>query len=222
LIPARAVRSLVLPCLALLACGPAPDKPAEPPPPPVPSTAPAPLPPPPLSAAAWGTFRSERFELELPLPDGRAWRIDDHGGPWLSATHATSESTLLARSWTEDGRVTHQRCEERARLWLTLPDPARAEAVNARSIDAPAGFDTFVSVGLVTGKQDAPVSGFAVAFGGHGHRCFAWIYTTRASGPGAGPLLGERLATMVERSLGKAVIASELLPRIPRETPGGP
>lgn len=215
---------LLLPCLALLACGPSPEKPAERPLPPATSATPAP--PPPLSAAAWGTFRSERFELELPLPaggpDGRAWRIDNHGSPWLSATHAASESTLLARSWTEDGRVSHQRCEERARLWRTLPDPARAETVNARFIDAPAGFDTFVSVGLVTGKQDAPVSGFAVAFGGHGHRCFAWIYTTTASGPGAGPILGERLATMVERSLGKAVIASELVPKIPREAPGGP
>ena len=157
-----------------------------------------------------------------PSPTAARWRIDDHSGPWLSATHAASESTLLARSWTEDGRVTHERCEERARLWRTLPDPARAEEVKARSIDAPAGFDTFVSVGVVTGKPDAPVSGFAVAFGGHAHRCFAWIYTTTASGPGAGPLLGERLATMVERSLGKAVIASELLPRIPREAPGGP
>ncbi len=184
-------------------------------------TAPLPSPtPPPLSAAAWGTFHSERFELLLPLPDGRAWRIDDHGGPWLTATHAASESTLVARSWTEDGRVSRQRCEERARLWRTLPDPTHAEEVNARTLDAPAGFDTFVSVGLLPGKPDAPVSGFAVAFGGHGHRCFAWAYTTTARGAGAGPVLGERLATMVERSLGKVIIESELTPRIQREAPG--
>jgi hypothetical protein len=176
--------------------------------------------PQPLSAAAWGTFKSERFELQLPLPDGRGWRIDDHTGPWLSATHAATESALVVRSWTEDGRVTRERCEERARLWRTFPDPARAEEVKARSIDAPAGFDTFVSIGVLAGKPDQPIAGFALAFGGHAHRCFAWAYTTFARGPGAGLLLGERLATMVERSLGKVVIESELVPRIPREPAG--
>ncbi len=79
-----------------------------------------------------------------------------------------------------------------------------------------------MSVGLLPGKQGGVVSGFAVAFGGHGHRCLAWIYTTAASGPGAGPVLGERLATMVEQSLGRVIIESELTPRIPREVPGGP
>jgi hypothetical protein len=200
----------------LLACEPpARVAPASPPPaPPASVTVPV---APPLSAASWGTFRSARFELQLPLPDGRAWRIDDHGSPWLSATHAVSESTLVARSWTEDGRATRQRCEEQARLWRALPDPGRAEAVQARSIDAPAGFDTFVSIGVVPGKPGDPVAGFAVAFGGHGHRCFAWAYTTTARGPDAGVVLGERLATMVERSLGRVVLESELAPRIPRE-----
>jgi len=203
--------------LPLAACG----SPPAAPPPPVPSgAAPAPAPAPaPLGGLAWGTFHSERFELLLPLPDGRAWRIDDHGGPWLSATHPGSESALVVRSWTEDGRVNRQRCEERARLWRTFPDPARAEEVKARSVDAPAGFDTFVSIGVLTGKPDAPIAGFALAFGGHGHRCFAWAYTTLARGPGAAELLGERLATMVERSLGKVVIESELVPHIPRERP---
>lgn len=214
------LRRLPFACLALLGCGSPPEKPAAPLPPPLLSAQP-PVPPASLAGAAWGTFHSERFELQLPLPDGRAWHIDDHGGPWLTATHAASQSMLVARTWTEDGRVSRQRCEERARLWRTFPDPSRAEEVNARSIEAPAGFDTFVSVGVLPGKQDGVVSGFAVAFGGHAHRCFAWVYTTAASGAGAGPVLGERLATMVERSLGRVVIESELTPRIPREEPGG-
>jgi hypothetical protein len=202
--------------IALAACGPPL---AAPPPPAPPASAVAPAPAPaPLGGLAWGTFHSERFELLLPLPDGRAWRIDDHNGPWLSATHPASESALLVRSWTEDGRVTRQRCEERARLWHTFPDPSRAAEVKARSVDAPGGFDTFVSIGVVTGKPEEPIAGFALAFGGRGHRCFAWAYSTLARGPGAAELLGERLATMVERSLGKVVIESELAPRIPRET----
>jgi hypothetical protein len=187
------------------------------PPPPAPAVASVPVATP-LSAASWGAFSSARFELRLPLPDGHAWRIDDHGGPWLSATHAASESALVARSWTEDGHANRRRCEEQARLWRTMPDPGRAEEVEARSIDAPAGFDTFVSIGVAPGTPDQPVRGFAVAFGGHGHRCFAWAYTTTARGPGAGPVLGERLATMVERSLGGVVLESELSPHIPRES----
>ncbi len=200
----------------LLGCGPPAPLPAPPPPPP-PTVAPAS--PAAMTEVVWGTYRSERFELQLLLPDGRSWRIDDHGGPWLTATHAATGSLLVARTWTEDGRANRQRCEERARLWRSLPDPARAEEVNARSIDAPAGFDTFVAVGVVAGKPDDPVSGFAVAFGGHGHRCFAWAYTTTARGAGAGVQLGERLAAMVERSLGRVVLESELTPRIPRERP---
>jgi hypothetical protein len=180
-------------------------------PPPAPTT---PATPAPFSSASWGTYRSERFELQLPLPDGHGWRIDDHGGPWLSATHAASQSTLLVRSWTEDGRVNRRRCEERARLWRTFPDPSRAETVNERTIDAPAGFDTFVSVGVLPGKPGEPVTGFALAFGGHAHRCFAWAYTTTGNGADAAALLGERLATMVERSLGRLVIESKLLPNV--------
>jgi hypothetical protein len=154
----------------------------------------------------------------LPLPDGHAWRIDDHKGPWLEATHAASESTLLVRSWTEDGRVNRRRCEERARLWHTFPDPANLEIVSEKSIEAPAGFDTFVSVGLRAGKPDEPVTGYALAFGGHLHRCFAWAYATVARGPGAAELLGERLATMVEQSLGRVVFESKLTPDV-REKP---
>src|SRR5262249_54179224 len=186
---------------------------------PPPRAPPIPPVPPPLGESTWGTFRSERFELTLPLPDGRAWRIDDHTGPWLSATHRASESALVVRSWTEDGRVTRERCEERARLWRAFPDPARAGEVKTRPIDAPAGFDTLVSVGVLTGKPEDPVSGFALAFGGHGHRCFAWAYTTAARGPGAALLLGERLATMVERSLGRVEIENEVAPHIPKEKP---
>ncbi len=202
--------------LALCACEPPPVVAPPVPAPPQPTTVPE---PPSLSAAAWGTFRSERFELQLPLPDGRAWRIDDHREPWLSATHAASESALVARSWTEDGRVNRQRCEERARQWRTLPDPTRGDPVKASSIDAPAGFDTFVSVGIVPGKPGEPVAGYAVAFGGRGHRCFAWAFTTIARGAGAAAVLGERLSAMVERSLGRVVIESELVPHIPRELP---
>lgn len=183
-----------------------------------------PPPQPAFTASAWGTFHSERFGLRLPLPEGHAWRIDDHDGPWLSATHAAEGSALLVRSWTEDGRATRSRCEERARLWLTLPDRARAEVMQDRSIDAPVGFDTQLLVATVPGKagSGAPIAAFALAFGAHGHRCFAWAYTTSATGAGAERVVGERLAAMVERSLRKVVLENELVPRIEREPAGSP
>lgn len=213
--PIAGASAVIVAFVALAGCG------APPPPPPQPAPSPPVIapPPPPSTAGAWGTYRSERFELTLPLPDGHGWRIDDHGGPWLAATHAATELTLLVRSWTEDGHATRQRCEDCARLWRTLPDPARAEAVQARSIDAPRDFDTFVTVGVVPGKPDEPASGFAVAFGGHGHRCIAWAYTTTARGAGAGAVLGDRLGAMVEQSLGGVVVESRLTPHIPREAP---
>jgi hypothetical protein len=201
-------------CCVSPACTPSASLPAPPPPP----SAPPPVAPPSFAASAWGTFTSKRFELRIPLPDGHAWRIDDHHGPWLEATHAASESALAVRSWTEDGRATRRVCEERARLWRTFPDAASAESVEEHSIDAPSGFDTFVAVGVMAKKPGEPVNGFALAFGGHGHRCFAWAYTTTGRGPGAAELLGERLATMVERSLRRIVYESELTPDV-REKP---
>jgi hypothetical protein len=206
--------------LALLACEPPPAVVA----PPLPTANPAPPEPTPpaFAAGAWGTFRSERFGLRLPLPEGHAWRIDDHAGPWLSATHAPSGSTLLVRSWTEDGRATRVRCEERARLWRALPDRAGADVVQERSLAAPDGFDTQLVVAIVPGKPGAPIAAFALAFGAHTHRCFAWAYTTSATGPGAERVVGERLAAMVERSLGKAVLDNELVPHIQREPAGPP
>jgi hypothetical protein len=201
----------------LLACEPA--QPPAPPAPPAP-TPPA-APPPAFGTGAAGTFRSERFALRLPLPDGSAWRIDDHQGPWLTATHVASASTLLVRSWTEDGRATRARCEERARLWRKLPERAGADIMQERAIDAPAGFDTQLLVGVVPSKPGAPISAFALALGAHAHRCFVWLYTTTAEGPGAEKVVGERLATMVEASLGKVTMESDLAPRIQRE-PLGP
>jgi len=213
----RRLRPLPFAAVALLACEPA--LPPAPPPPLAPP--PAPAPPPAFATGAAGVFRSERFTLRLPLPDGRAWRIDDHGGTWLTATHAASASTLIVRSWNEDGRATRARCEERARLWRKLPERAGADIVQDRSIAAPAGFDTQLLVGLVPGKPGAPLGAFALALGAHVHRCFVWSYATTAEGPSAERVVGERLATMVEASLSKVALDSELAPRIQRE-PAGP
>lgn len=213
---------------------------ATPSPPPAASAIapPAPRPQPPLALGPWGTFRSERFGLTIPLPDGRAWRIDDRTGTWLSATHDATSSTLAVRAWRGSGIASRRRCEEEARVRRKIPDLTGADIVEQRAVNAPAGFDTYVEVAILAPRPDpparklaalaaadagappapaeAPIDAFILAFGGRAHRCFGYIYTTQASGPDAERALGERLATMVERSLGAVVLESDLDPHIPR------
>lgn len=43
-----------------------------------------------------GEFSSKRFDLRLSLPDGRAWRIDDHSEPYLVASHPLAATELRA------------------------------------------------------------------------------------------------------------------------------
>lgn len=188
-----------------------------------------------FSAEKWGDFSSRRFGLELPLPEGTSWVIDDHTGSWLEARHATTGSTLLVQASRADGIATRARCEEDARIRRKLPDKEGADRVEQRSIDVPAGFDTRVEVGVITkvpGARGATSSsnvirGFVLAFGGRAHRCFAYVFTTSAEGPGAERAVGERLATMVQGSLAKVRLRNDLAPELPREglpsePPGAP
>ncbi|MGK3986251.1 hypothetical protein WME99_24610 [Sorangium sp. So ce136] len=212
----RVVRWPALALLALLpACAPAP---AAPPPPPPRAAPPAP-PPSTLGEGQLGEYRSERFDLRLPLPDARGFRVEDGEGPWLVATHAASSTSLLVRTWREDGRASRAACEARARLWRDLPRPDRSLTAVERRIDVPEGFDTIVEIGVADAPPSAPIEGFAVAFGGSGRRCFAFIAETRAAGPSAERLVAERLAAMVEISLGGVRLEREVAPAIPREPP---
>ena len=170
-----------------------------------------------------GEFVSLRFGLKLPLPDGKAWRIDDHEGSWLVAKHAASGSELVLKVWREDTVTNRGRCEERARFWRKIPERGIADIVEKHAVDVPSGFDTVVEVGVIApalvGKKATAgedLRGVAMAFGGKGRRCFAWIYTTSAGGQGAEAVLGERLATMVQGSLSATATVNELDPRIDR------
>jgi hypothetical protein len=206
-----------------------------PPPRPPPIVTPPPPALPALGAGKWGDFVSPRFGLQLTLPDGRAWSIDDHAGSWLVARHAATGSELALRTWREDGIANRMRCEEQARLWRKLPAKEGADLVEQRSLDVPPDFDTRVEVGVVTplpgarAVKDQPsgIRGFVLAFGGKAHRCFAYVFATHAEGPGAEQAVGERLATMVQGSLQKIRLRNDLDPTLPREPlpselPGAP
>jgi hypothetical protein len=176
-----------------------------------------------LGDGPMGDFVSLRFGLKLPLPEGKSWRIDDHDSNWLVAKHAASASDLVVRVWREETVMNRARCEERARFWRKIPERESADIVEKHPVDVPAGFDTVVEVGVIApalvGKKARPgedLRGVAMAFGGKGRRCFAWIYTTSAGGSGAEAVLGERLATMVQGSLSATTTVNELDPQIDR------
>jgi hypothetical protein len=179
--------------------------------------------PPALGDGPAGDFVSLRFGLKLPLPDGKSWRIDDHDSNWLVAKHAASASDLVVRVWREEAVMNRARCEERARFWRKIPERESADIVEKHPVDVPTGFDTVVEVGVIApalaGKKaraGGDLRGVAMAFGGKGRRCFAWIYTTSAGGQGAEQVLGERLATMVQGSLSATTTVNELDPQIER------
>jgi hypothetical protein len=177
-----------------------------------------------LGDGQWGEFVSKRFGVRVPLPDGRAWRIDDHAENWLVATHTPSGSVLLLRAWRQDAVVNRQRCEDTARLWRKLPERDRAEIVTRKAVKVPPDFDTVVEVGVVPSPgqvkgANAVIDAFAMAFGGWAHRCFAYVFTTSARGQAAEEVAGERLGTMVQGSLEKLVFESDLEPQIERAGP---
>ncbi len=162
-----------------------------------------------------GAFRSKRFQISLPLPDGHAWRIDDHKDRWLVATHPPTGSEVIVRVWSEDGRANTKTCEEAARVWRKLPDRDGAEVVSSVNVGAPSGFDTHADL-LVRAptKPGAPIGANVLAFGGHLHRCFAFVFTTVASGPDAERIVGARLAAMLQRSLREVSAVDELNPNV--------
>jgi hypothetical protein len=213
---ARTLRVHLLSALlsgAAAACGSSSGVPATAPPPPV--RAP---PPSDFEGGRLGSFQSKRFHVELPLPDGRAWRIDDRSTPWLSATHAGTSSTLWVRTWQEHERANTKSCEEKARLWKKeIPSRDGVEIVEHRAAGVPAGFDTWVDIGVsAAAKPGAPMRAFALAFGGRRHSCFAYVYITQAEGPGAERAIAARLAAMVQRSLSLVVAVDGLKPAVRR------
>jgi hypothetical protein len=166
-----------------------------------------------FAAGPWGTFRSKRFDLELPLPDGHAWRIDDHTTGWLVATHAPTASTLLVRTWREDANMNRARCEERARSWRALPDREGTDLIEQFDLALPPDHDTHAEVRAGRGGARADtITGAVLAFGGFARKCFAYVYATSASGPGAEAAVGDRLAVMAHGSLEKLTFTSELAP----------
>jgi hypothetical protein len=168
-----------------------------------------------------GSFHSGRFELLLELPGGRAWRVDDHGTPWLVATHEPTRSTLHVRSWNEDQVATRHGCYARARAWKQgLPDIDAPGAIRdeVRTLDA--GVEARVVSGVIVPDGSSRIAGFSVAVGASARKCIVMVYQTEIDRPANPEVIAERLAVVSETVVAKVRFDRTLHPA--RATPGRP
>jgi hypothetical protein len=184
--------------VALLGCGACnnggPTAPRAAPPPP--RTTAAPSAPEPFPAAAdeppYKRVLSKRQQLSIPLPGRSGWTLRRDPGTFLVLEHPGTSSLLLVAHWRESENMSAARCEERARLLRDLPE--RGRALDARTLHVPDGFDTTLDTGF--SGSEGELDAYALAFGAEARRCFAFVFTTRATGPEAERLAGDRLAVI--------------------------
>jgi hypothetical protein len=174
--------------------------------------------------AGWATGRFVTHDsvaqgFSVPLPEDAGWKIEDAKDSWFVATHAEATTQVVARVLTTDGLANRARCERHARDLRPLPDREGATIVEKRRVDLPDGFDTVLEVGLLPTNPGQPIAGFLLAIGGWAKRCFVYSLVTRAGGPGAEEVVGDRLALFVERSFLRVRFSSDLTPVVPREKP---
>lgn len=189
--------ALAAAALAVAACEPAPPPPRAP-------NAPAEVAQRPTSfatdEATWGKFHSKRFRLVLPLPDGRAWRIDDHGKPDLTATHEPTRSRLRLLATKEEELVNREKCEARARErgWVPKDVSTLEDAVTV----GPEAYDSRVWVALSAPKAGGALTGHVFLFGAFIRSCLLVHIATEVPSAADEDVLSARLAIARARLVG--------------------
>jgi hypothetical protein len=167
-------------------------------------------------------YRSHRLALSLPLPDGKAWRIDDHSQPALVATHAPTRSRVVVFVFLADQLVGRTQCEDLARSRKLVPDDdSGARTVEDKVAITQETFDTRIQVTLEPGSgPDRSLGGRVTAFGGFLRKCFAFVYTTQVDAVTDEAVLSSRLAVARTRILGGLEL--EPFDLVSRDSPAGP
>jgi hypothetical protein len=165
----------------------------------------------PTEDAAWGRYHSKRFQLSFPLPDGKAWRIDDHSRPSLFAIHDATSSRVWVQATQEDELVNRQKCEERARAlgWVASTKLTTVEDVTTIGPDA---YDSRIWVALDAAKPGGALEGHVYLFGAFIRRCLLVHVSTSVPSAKDEDVLSERLA------LARARIVRSLTLDPPRTT----
>lgn len=149
-------------------------------------------------AEAWGKYHSKRFQLSVPLPDGHAWKIDDHKGPALVATHPGTGSILTIQTTQEEDLMNRQRCEEHARKLGWVP-AANLTTVDDHVITAPEAYDSRLWVALDPDHADTRVDGHVFLFGAFLRNCLFVHLATSVATVEDEDVLATRLAIASDR-----------------------
>jgi len=163
--------------------------------------------------AAWGKFHSKRFQITVPLPDGREWKIDDHRSAELVASHAPTDSHLTILATQEEDLMNRQRCEERARArgWVKK---STLTTVDDQVTVGPDAYDSRVWVALDATKEGGGVEGHVYLFGAFLRRCLLVHLTTSVPSSRDEEVLAARLA------IGSSRIVKAITIDPPRTTDG--
>jgi hypothetical protein len=168
-------------------------------------------------------YRSQRFHVSVPLPDGHAWKIDDHKTALLVAQHPATHSTLSLETFTEPELMNRQTCEARAREMglVSLHDPRTLED---RVLVGPDAYDSRLWVALEAGSSPgAPALGHVFLFGAFVRKCLFAHYATEVASEKDEPLLTSRLAVARLRILaGIEVLPFDQPTKVPMKVPEGP
>jgi hypothetical protein len=170
---------------------------------------------------AWGKFHSKRFQVTVPLPEGRAWKIDDHRSSDLVAVHAGTESRLMIRATQEEELMNRQRCEERAKNLGWLP-AGQLTTVDDQVHVGPDAYDSRVWVALDAAKPGGSVDGHVFLFGAFLRRCLLVHLATTVPSSKDEEVLASRLAVASARII-KAITLDPLRTTddavVPRDKP---
>lgn len=75
----------------------------------------------------WQAFHSKRFRLWVSFPEGKSWRIDDHRGSSLVASHEASKSSVGVSVFGVPSMLNPRDCEREA-IAMGLLDKAPVDA----------------------------------------------------------------------------------------------
>lgn len=153
----------------------------------------------PPAGAGWGKYHSKRFNLTVPLPDGKSWKIDDHRSPELTAVHAATSTRVQLIATQETGLMNRQRCEERAKSLGWLEGAARFTTLEDEVHVGPDAYDSRVWVALDPGGPSGSVAGHVFLFGAFLRRCLLVHYATSVASAKEEDQLASRLAVASAR-----------------------
>jgi hypothetical protein len=209
--PARIPTVLVL--VLVLGCGA---------PAPAPAGAPAPAPTPQVfeDPAAWPTFHSQRFQLSIPMPDGRGWRIDDHRHVTLVATHAATKSRIAAWAANQADLMNRHKCEDRARELGFVPK-GELSTVEDHVETFPEAYDSRIWVAIAA-RPGQPLVGHVFLFGAFLRRCLFVHFSSEVPSADDEPVLSTRLAAARTRIVGKLTLDPprvQVDAEVPRDKP---